>query len=252
MVANFYIYRFQDKLAGDFPYFTHPGIGYIGYYKDSKPFGTFWAGMVGGVKQHAFLHGNINSEDASISGNNIAYIYHDMETVLYGKFKDRQMIDAQEAKILEIDCDSNGLLYVSKYSTPDSSSPHFYYDPPTNVSFGGRPKGFLDPYEQKWLELRVADNPKMGEGVFTKKDFKDGELLASYVGFVFGGENGQFRIYQKNCGMNLTKSDDERRHCTKYAIRLRAKDAIINIPPEHDQPDSFLPSLGPKVIIISI
>lgn len=229
-------------------FFTHPGIGYLGYYKDSKPFGTFWAGMLGGVKQNAFLHGNISAEDASISGNDIAYIYPDMETVLYGKFENRKMIDAQEAKVLELDCDENGLLFVSKFSTPKSSSPHFFYDPPTNVSFGGGPEGFVDPYERKWLELRAADNSKMGEGIYAKKDFKDGELIASYVGFVFEEKKGHLRIYEKNCGMNLSKSDDERRHCTKYSLRLRAKDAIINIPPDHDQPGEFIPSLGPKVI----
>ena len=161
------------------------------------------------------------------------------------------MISARNVDVKKYICDENGMLIAQEFTEPLSEHV-FKYDPPTNISFGGRPKGFVDPYEQKWLELRVANNPKMGEGVFTKKDFKNGELLASYVGFVFGGENGQFRIYQKNCGMNLTKSDDERRHCTKYAIRLRAKDAIINIPPEHDQPDSFLPSLGPKVIVSSI
>ena len=239
--------NFKDKLERSYPFYTHPGIGFIGYYKDSKPFGTFWAGMLGGDVPHGFLHGNISNEDASISGRNIAYIYPDMETVLYGNFKNRRMIDAQESKILEMSCDSNGLLYVSKYSTPEISSPHFYYDPPTNVSFGGGPKGVVDPYERKWLELRVATNPKMGEGVFTKKAFKEGELLASYVGFVYGKQNGQYRIYEKSCGMNTSKSGDERRQCVKYNINLRAKDAMINIPPEHDRPGSFLPSLGPKV-----
>ena len=171
-----------------------------------------------------------------------------METVLFGKFKDRQMIDAREATILGTDCDENGLLYVSKYSATEPSSPRFYYDPPTNASFGGGPNGVSDPYERKWLVLRTADNPKMGEGVFAKKDFKKGELLASYAGFIFGKKNGQLKIYVKNCGMNLTKSDDERRHCIKYALPLRPKDAIINIPPEYDQPGSFHPTLGQKVV----
>ena len=56
----------------------------------------------------------------------------------------------------------------------------------------------MDPYEHKWLEFRAADNPKMGEGIFAKKDFKDGELIASYVGFVYEEKKGPFRIYEKN------------------------------------------------------
>ena len=83
---------------------TFPGIGFIGYFKDSKPFGKFWAGMISGTYQNAFLHGEINENDGTISGNKIAYIYPDMETVLLGKFKDRKMIDAQESRIIEIEC----------------------------------------------------------------------------------------------------------------------------------------------------
>merc|ERR1712080_501471 len=47
--------------------------------------------------------------------------------------------------------------------------------------------------------------------------------------------------------MNLSKTDDERRYCKKYSLTVAARDAMINIPPEYDRPDLFLPSLGPKV-----
>ena len=96
------------------------------------------------------------------------YIYPDMETALVGKFADRKMKDAQESRLLDVGCDTNGLYYVTQYSTPELNSPHFYYEPPNNTSFGAGPSNVLDPYERKWLELRVADDEKMGEGVFTK------------------------------------------------------------------------------------
>ncbi len=49
------------------------------------------------------------------------------------------MKHAQESTVLEVGCDSNGLMQVTKFQEP--SGPVFYYDPPTNESFGAGPPG---------------------------------------------------------------------------------------------------------------
>jgi hypothetical protein len=51
----------------------------------------------------------------------------------------------------EISCNSHGFLVVTKFSEPEG--PTFYYDPPTNETFGSGPPGIRDPFERKWLEL---------------------------------------------------------------------------------------------------
>jgi hypothetical protein len=43
------------------------------------------------------------------------------------------------------------MIIVKKYSEP--SGPFFYYDPPTNESYGAGPQNIIDPYERKWLDL---------------------------------------------------------------------------------------------------
>ena len=201
-----------------------------------------------GGNPYGHLHGVIKDINGRISGDNIAYIYPDMETVLLGKFEDSLMKDAQESEVQSVECDENGLLYVNQFAIPDYSDPHFYYDHPSNVSFGGRTSNpeVLDPYERKWLELRGADEAEMGLGVFAKKDIRKRIFICSYTGFVFDAE--QHDIYRRNCQDNLTKSDDERRHCKKYSLPIKARSATIHIPPENDKPDSFLPSWGPKVM----
>ena len=88
----------------------------------------------------------------------IAYIYPDMETVYLGVFENRKMIDAQESLILEVGCDENGIMLVKNYLSPNISVPHAYYEPPANISFGHRPKSVMDPYEQRWVELKMAEN----------------------------------------------------------------------------------------------
>ena len=212
--------------------------------------------MIGGRLRNAFLHGTINETNGMITGNDIAYIYPDMETVYLGAFENRKMIDAQESKIAELGCDKSGVMVVKKYLKPSISVPHVYFEPATNVSFGRGPEGVMDPYEQKNVELRMAKNAKMGEGVYAKRDFKNEELIAMYNGFIFKKfilNNGhivkseEFDLYKKRCGMNFTKSDDERRKCVKYAIKCAFRNAEITIPPEHDLPAKLFPSLGPKV-----
>ena len=195
------------------------------------------------------LHGNIRTTDGTISGNSISYIYPDMETTFLGIFEDRVMKDTQESTVLNVDCDENGMLYVSKYSLPESFAPHFYYAPPTNESFGAGPPGIRNPYERKWLELKTSSNPLAGEGVFIKRDVDKDVFVSIYSGFVYRA--AQRHIYLQNCIENTTKSDEERRHCKKYSLMIRSIKSMIEIPPEYDQPGMFLRSLGPKVFLVT-
>ena len=110
--------------------------------------------MIGGRLRNAFLHGTINETNGMITGNDIAYIYPDMETVYLGAFENRKMIDAQESKIAELGCDKSGVMVVKKYLKPSISVPHVYFEPATNASFGRGPEGVMDPYEKKNVELR--------------------------------------------------------------------------------------------------
>ena len=58
-----------------------------------------------GGRPTGHLHGLVDPTDGSITGNNISYIYPDMETALLGKFNDGKMQDAQESTILDLECD---------------------------------------------------------------------------------------------------------------------------------------------------
>ena len=171
-----------------------------------------------------------------------------METTFLGIFEDRVMKDTQESTVLNVDCDDDGMLYVSKYSIPETSSPHFYYEPPTNESYGAGPPGVRDPNERKWLELKPS-NIAAGEGVFINRDVEPNMFVSTYSGFTYNPE--QSGIYHKNCVENTTKSDEYRRHCKKYALGIPSLESTINIPPEYDQPGMFLPSLGPKVYLVT-
>ena len=220
------------------------GTRFLGYYKNGKASGTFWVGMMGG-SPYALLHGKIRKSDSTISGNEISYIYPDMKTAFLGKFEEQVMIDTKHCDVLLLKCNALNIPEIVQFSKKDEILPSFYYEPPSNISFGAGPVGIRDPYEEAMVELRMSNIPGSGDGVFIKKNATKGMVVSLYNGFVFDKEQQQ--IYQHNCAYNITKKDDERRHCLKYAIGLGYGNVVLNIPPEMDNNASFLPTIGPKV-----
>ena len=134
------------------------------------------------------------------------------------------------------------MLYVKRYS-PRKSENSFYFDPPTNISFGG---GDLtpDPYETKLLKVGKSQEPNSGDGVFAKRDIPQGRVIAHYSLLMYRFKE-ETDIYYFNCRNNITRSDDERRACYKYQISLVRYLAKISLPPELDYEP--YPNLGPKV-----
>jgi hypothetical protein len=68
---------------------------------------------------------------------------------------------AAEADVVSTKCSDQGLI-VAQFEP--KSEPVFYYDPPTNVSFGAGPVGLIDPYEKKWVTVEDSSVPNSGQG----------------------------------------------------------------------------------------
>ena len=94
-----------------------------------------------------------------------------METSFVGRFEDRVMKAATYKKVSELKCDDNGIPYVSRFSD-QSLDATFYYEAPTNVSFGPGLPRVVDPYEKKMVHLATSKIPNSGQGVFLKHDAK--------------------------------------------------------------------------------
>ncbi|CAB4056849.1 unnamed protein product [Lepeophtheirus salmonis] len=103
----------------------------------------------------------------------------------------------------------------------------FYYDPPTNDSIGAGPH-ILDPYDQKRVYL--SDAGEYGEGVHVKVDMEVGDIACLYSYHMYYPPDTE--AYKASCSMNTSKSDEYRRHCSKYALGMQFVDATLNIPPE--------------------
>ena len=101
-----------------------------------------------------------------ITGEELSYIYPDMNTAFKGKFENLMMKSTKEVEVLESGCDEYGMMMVTKYSDADHKGPQFYYERPTNISFGAGPPDVRDPFERKWLHLDTSKEPNSGEGNF--------------------------------------------------------------------------------------
>lgn len=98
-----------------------------------------------------------------------------MNTAFMGSFDNFEMTSAKEVEVLEAGCDSHGMVVVTKFSEPEKDGPTFYYERPTNTSFGAGPPNVRDPFERKWLRLDTSMEPNSGEGKV---------LLQPYIGFL--------------------------------------------------------------------
>ena len=133
------------------------------------------------------------------------------------------------------------MLHVEKYS-PRILEHIFYYDPPTNISFGGG--GLIpDPYETKYLKLQKSLVPNSGNGVIARKNIPEETVAAHFSLHMYNHQ--EEKIYYANCKNNKKRSDDERRACVKYDLFLSRYRVLISLPPELDKEP--LPTLGPKV-----
>ena len=211
--------------------------------------------MIGGRQNNGYLHGIISPIDGTISGDKISYVYPDMETALLGRFEDRIMMDVQESNIEALSYDENGIWKVAIYLPTKSKSPHFYYEPPSNVTFGSGPKGVIDPYERKLLESEATKDTMCSakkKGVFAGREIVSDKLVSSFVGLVFGRENNELEIFNKRCSSSPAKTNDEVIDCKKYALELSSRNAQINIPPEFDKSELITDEVGLGGLMIPV
>lgn len=194
--------------------------------------------MIGG----GFMHGKFN-EEGKATGDALAFIYPDMSTALLGRFEDFVMKSAYEAEVLDATCDHNGLVIISQFS--DKSGPEFFYEAPTNESYGAGPIGVIDPYERKSVRMMQSNIPQAGDGVFAIKDFPAHRCTCYYSGFLYD-HGSELNAYGASCAYNKTLDMDYRRKCKKYSLGLAHFNTVIDIPPLFDMPGMFQPTAGPK------
>ena len=158
------------------------GAHFIGYFKNGQAVGNFWIGLA----NNGFLHGIVD-KNGLITGENICFIYPDGFTALCGFFENTFMTKAKHVEIREYGCNKNGLLEATKFTQPIDQN-EFFYDPPTNESWGGGSKEIHDPFELKNVVLKQSMVPNSGEGEHSQTIFPIPISLAKMLGNFLGFE----------------------------------------------------------------
>ena len=116
------------------------------------------------------------NDDIKLIGDNIVFIYPDMETILVGRFEKGEMVAAKESKIVKERC-NKGIKEI-RIATPNVGRPTLKYQRPDRLRLGDQPR-VMDPYTKK--NIYIGDG-KMDDGVFAKRNIVKGELVMYYSG----------------------------------------------------------------------
>ena len=154
-----------------------------------KPLGKVWKIPNTHSQQQfrdGFFYGALDTIDGRFSGDDVAFIFPDMKTVLVGKFREGYMVAGRESKIIAERC-NNGIKEVL-FAPADVKSAVFRYKRPNAWSMG-YDYTLIDPYERRttYIDKSRFD----GEGVFAKRNIKTGELVSYYNGIIhnYHGDN---------------------------------------------------------------
>ncbi|QQP51883.1 Uncharacterized protein FKW44_013365 [Caligus rogercresseyi] len=217
------------------------GISFIGHYENGVPSGPSWRVVPGG----GLLYGT--TEDMEFTGENLAYIYPDLETAIIGRFKKGLLVEGREAKLERVRC-VNG-IYEAQFSEPDG--PSYHYRRPTNATFGDQPH-LPDPLDKKYFTVKSStiDHPLSSEGAFAIRDISAGTLMALYSGIILSNEEKKVfneRYETENRAKGLDISEDEAHAYYKYHITLKGCKHIITVPFEKTSLDEIKSTMGHKV-----
>jgi len=151
-------------------------LDYIGWYLAGTPAGFTWQSIRG----DGWLFGKPD-KTGKFSGEDIAYIYPDLQTAILGKFDDGLLVCGKPAKIVSTDI-INGVL-VPKFKI--TSEKIFQRWISTNKDIACPPH-LCDPYESGLVEVKVSNVAEgSGEGLYAKVDIPENRIISYYNGLRF-------------------------------------------------------------------
>jgi len=147
-------------------------VNFIGNYYAGLPSGVVWTKMIGG----GWMVGRVD-DSGQYTGSQIAYLYPDNSTALFGEFHNGEMIKAKPARLC-------GIVFVGGVLSPSfqvTCDREYSYLPSTRDEIR-LPLHWRDPYEEQLLEVRQSHIEGGGEGAFAIRDIRPGTLVAFYNG----------------------------------------------------------------------
>ena len=197
------------------------------WYQNGIPYGYSWQWCKGG----GFLVGVLD-QFGNFSGSQMAFLYPDLKTALYGVFSSGRMVSAGPAAVQLATKKDNIFSLVFK-RMPGSG---YNYDRATKERISSRPL-LKDPYETEFVSVALCKDIRKGEGLFVTKSIPADTIIAFYNGIKLAGnecvkcENWEEDAYKI---MDLLPPDET------------GESGVLDIPPEYQNTDHYYASLAHK------
>jgi histone-lysine N-methyltransferase SETD7 len=148
---------------------------WIGQYVGGLPSGYIWKMLEGG----GWLHGRVD-HNGKLTGDDIMYIYPDLNTCLVGRFTDGVMEATKEAHVERFRWVDNILVV----EVGETTGPDFSFSPSTSEYMT---VNWLqqDPYERDRVECLTSHIEGAGVGLFFKRNLPAGTYVSFYHGLYF-------------------------------------------------------------------
>ena len=195
------------------------------WYQNGLPFGQFWHFCRGG----GYLVGRLD-QFGDFSGRDLAFVFPDLRTALYGTFRRGRMVSAVTARVRNLVRRDNMVSLI--FSTESTSS--YTWDPATRDSISCRPL-LQDPYELVHVRVGQCKDPSKGEGLFvaTQGGVESGTILAFYNGVRLTSEecaqpcedwrDDAYKIMDQTEEENVLDIPQQFRHLSQYRASLAHK-----------------------------
>ncbi|XP_023324584.1 histone-lysine N-methyltransferase SETD7 [Eurytemora carolleeae] len=175
-------------------------------------------------------------EKGEHTGENITYIYPDYKTALHGCFNNSVMKSAKCSEISSLKILEGELKYRVEIMNPNSK---FTFSPSDYNGFIGDCPHLRDPYEDKYIEVRISSMEGGGEGIYALKNIPTGILVAMFNGIKYE------LVSNPASGID---SEEEAYDRLSYNIHMpQDEDFFLDIPPLYRSLENYSASLGHKV-----
>ena len=153
-------------------YDKEKNIKHIGWYSNGKLVGTVWQFLKGG----GCIIGEVDVT-GNLIGDNIAFLYPDLKTVLLGTFIKHRMAIGQTCFVQMVTLRNE----ICHLRFTNARGPLFSFDPGTRDIICKEPL-LPDPYESQYCYVRTSKIKGAREGLFARTDLPKDFIVAFYNG----------------------------------------------------------------------
>ena len=146
-------------------------------------------GSSGAGAQGAFYFPKVDDEEGVQKGEGV-YVYPDWSSCVSGTWRHYTLVQGRYCRVTGAEEAGAGLVL---HTAPLDHSPALAYSPPSYTSFG-LPPTQRDPFENSTVAVResvigdVMEARDKGQGLFTVREVRRGEVVSFYSGYVIKNE----------------------------------------------------------------